>query len=106
MHNAQRNRHKAQLNRHKAQKNRPLSQGQRNANKAISKTRYIVEQCFGAMKRLFGMVRASKLGTEEVNAQFTLRRCASTYSRRSTKLVGLTSLWEQSVRGDGSGEKR
>jgi transposase, IS5 family len=47
---------------HKAQRNRPLSQRQRNANKAISKTRYTVEQCFGTMKRLFGMARASYLG--------------------------------------------
>jgi transposase, IS5 family len=58
---------------HKAQKNKPLSPRQKNANKRISKTRYMVEQCFGTMKRLFGMSRASYLGTTKVNAQFTLK---------------------------------
>lgn len=58
---------------HKVQRNKPLSTRQKNANKRISKTRYIVEQCFGTMKRLFGMSRASYLGTAKVNAQFTLK---------------------------------
>ena len=58
---------------HKAQRNKPLSPRQKSANKRISKTRYIVEQCFGTMKRLFGMGRASYTGTKKVNAQFTLK---------------------------------
>ena len=58
---------------HKAQRNKPLSPRQKSANKRISKTRYIVEQCFGTMKRLFGMSRASYTGTKKVNAQFTLK---------------------------------
>jgi transposase, IS5 family len=72
---------------HKAQRNRPLSQRQRNANKAISKTRYTVEQCFGTMKRLFGMARASYLGAEKLNASSHSKRCASTCSKRPTKVV-------------------
>ena len=61
---------------HKVQRNKPLSSRQKSANKRISKTRYIVEQCFGTMKRLFGMSRASRAsygGTKKVNAQFTLK---------------------------------
>jgi transposase, IS5 family len=71
---------------HKAQRNRPLSQRQRNANKAISKTRYIVEQCFGTMKRLFGMARASYLGTEKVNAQFTLKAMCFNLLKAANKI--------------------
>lgn len=71
---------------HKAKRNKPLTQRQRNANKAISKTRYIVEQCFGTMKRLFGMARASYLGTEKVNAQFTLKAMCLNLLKAANKI--------------------
>ena len=45
------------------------SAGQKLANQLISKKRYIVEQCFGTIKRLFRMGRASYFGTVKVNAQ-------------------------------------
>ena len=53
---------------HRAVKNKPLSERQKNANRRISKIRYIVEQCFGTLKRLFKMGRASYMGTVKVNA--------------------------------------
>lgn len=71
---------------HKAQRNKPLTQRQRNANKAISKTRYIVEQCFGTMKRIFGMTRASYLGTEKVNAQFTIKAMCFNLLKAANKI--------------------
>jgi transposase, IS5 family len=71
---------------HEAQRNRLLSQRQRNANKAISKTRYIVEQCFGTMRRLFGRARASYLGTEKVNAQFTLKAMCFNLIKAANKI--------------------
>ncbi|SCX22687.1 hypothetical protein SAMN05216379_11922 [Nitrosomonas eutropha] len=40
---------------HWAYKNKPLSARQKLVNKLISKKRYIVKQCFGTAKRLFGM---------------------------------------------------
>jgi transposase, IS5 family len=77
---------------HKAQRNKALTQRQRNANKAISKTRYIVEQCFGTMKRLFGMSRASYLGTEKVNAQFTIKAMCLNLLKAANKICLLPAL--------------
>lgn len=71
---------------HKAQRNKPLSQRRRNANKAISKTRYIVEQCFGTIKRIFCMGRASYLGTNRVNAQFTLKAMCLNLLKAANKI--------------------
>lgn len=71
---------------HKAQRNKPLSQRQKSANKLISKTRYIVEQCFGTMKRLFGMARASYLSTEKVNAQFTIKAMCFNLLKAANKI--------------------
>jgi IS5 family transposase len=71
---------------HKAKRNKPLTQRQRNANKAISKTRYIVEQCFGTMKRIFGMTRASYMGTEKVNAQFTIKAMCFNLLKAANKI--------------------
>lgn len=71
---------------HKAQRNKPLTQRQRNANKAISKTRYIVEQCFGTMKRILGMTRASYMGTEKVNAQFTIKAMCFNLLKAANKI--------------------
>jgi transposase, IS5 family len=71
---------------HKAQRNKPLSARQKNANKAISKTRYIVEQRFGTIKRIFGMGRASYLGTNRVNAQFTLKAMCLNLLKAANKI--------------------
>ena len=58
---------------HKAQVNRPLSEREKLINKLISKTRYVVEQAFGTLKRIFGFTRASYKTTEKVQGQFTLK---------------------------------
>ena len=71
---------------HKAQRNKPLSARQKSANKRISKTRYIVEFCFGTMKRLFGMSRASYIGTKKVNAQFTLKAICLNLLKAANKI--------------------
>lgn len=71
---------------HKADKNKPLNQRKKNLNKAISKTRYIVERCFGTMKRLFGMSRASYMGTVKVNAQFTMKAMCMNLLKAANKL--------------------
>ena len=53
---------------------------QKLANKLISKKRYIVEQCFGTAKQLFGMGRASYFGTVKVTAQVMLKKAATKFS--------------------------
>jgi hypothetical protein len=40
---------------HKAVRGRPLRQSEKRFNKLISKHRFCIEQCFGTMKRLFGL---------------------------------------------------
>ena len=58
---------------HRAAKHKPLTVRQKIANKLISKVRYRVEQCFGTLKRVFRMARASYRGLERVNAQVLLK---------------------------------
>lgn len=69
---------------HKVARNRPLTDRQRRANKLISKKLHIVEQCFGTMKRLFGMARARYLGTEKVNAQMPLKELSMNLLKAAT----------------------
>ena len=53
----------------KAARGKPLTYWAKLRNKLISKKRYIVEQCFGTLKRLYGMSRASYFGLEKVTGQ-------------------------------------
>ena len=54
---------------HRAHRQRPLTQRQKRANQLISKVRFVVERCFGTLKRQFGMHRAHDYGVEKVNGQ-------------------------------------
>lgn len=72
---------------HKAQRNKPLTERQQRANKLISKKRYIVEQCFGTAKRLFGMARASYFGTLKVNAQVILKGMCINLLKAANKIL-------------------
>ena len=58
---------------------------QKLANKLISKKRYIVEQCFGTAKQLFGMGRASYFGTVKVTAQVVLKSICMNLKKAATK---------------------
>ena len=58
---------------HKAYKNKPLTRWQRLFNKIVSKTRYIIEQCFGTIKRRFKFERASYIGLKKVSGQLTFK---------------------------------
>jgi transposase, IS5 family len=58
---------------HKAQKNKPLTERQKLVNKLISHKRFIVEQCFGTLKRIFSFTRASYMAIAKVNAQLRLK---------------------------------
>jgi len=71
---------------HRAYKNKPLSTRQKLANKLISKKRYIVEQCFGTAKRLFGMARASYFSTVKVNAQVMLKSICMNLKKAANKI--------------------
>lgn len=71
---------------HRAYKNKPLSARQKLANQLISKKRYIVEQCFGTIKRLFRMGRASYFGTVKVNAQVMLKSICMNLKKAANKI--------------------
>ena len=60
---------------HKAQRNKPPSSRQKSANKRISKTRYIIEQCFG---------------TKKVNAQLTLKAICLNLLKAANKICPRT----------------
>ncbi len=56
----------------KATRNRPLRQSGKRFNRQISKRRFRVEQCFGTMKRLFGLHRARCSGVAKTHAQMVM----------------------------------
>lgn len=58
---------------YKAAKNKPLTQRQTLFNKLVSKTRYVVEQSFGILKRIFSFTRASYCTNIKVEAQMRLK---------------------------------
>lgn len=58
---------------YKATKSNGLTEKQSLFNKLVSKVRWRIEQCFGTMKRMFGMERASYFTTEKVDGQFKMK---------------------------------
>lgn len=84
---------------HRAYKNKPLSARQKLANKLISKKRYIVEQCFGTAKRLFGMRRASYFSTVKVNAQ-VIMKCIGMNLKKAANKIFIDPLFRGVVRPD------
>lgn len=57
----------------RAARGKPLSKREKIRNKVISKTRFIVEQAFGTLKRRFDAGRASYIGLKKVAAQLRLK---------------------------------
>ena len=72
---------------HKAARNRPLTKRQKLINKLISKKRYIIEQGFGTLKRLFRFSRASYMTRLKVEAQFWLKAICFNLLKASNKAV-------------------
>ena len=82
---------------HKAVRGRPLRQSQKRFNKLISKQRFRVEQCFGTMKRLFGLHRARYFGVAKTHAQMVM--AAISQDPESARLVlNQTLRWPQPQR--------
>ncbi len=55
---------------YKAARGKSLTRWQKSKNRLISKKRFIVEQCFGTLKRRFNFRRASYMSLKKVKAQF------------------------------------
>ena len=58
---------------HKGSRNQALTELQRAENQLIKKHRYVIEPCFGTLKRRFDFRRASYFSQEKVNAQSLLK---------------------------------
>lgn len=61
---------------YKATSKAPLTKLQKAFNKIVSKTRFIVEQAFGTLKRKFKFVRATYFGLKKVQAQLVVKAIA------------------------------
>lgn len=73
----------------KASRGHVLSKRKKQRNKAISKLRYIVERCFGTLKRSFNFNRASYAGRQKVEAQFIFKAiCFNLLKAGNMVLIG------------------
>ena len=70
---------------HKAIRCRPLHQSEKRFNKLIPKQRFGVEQCFGSMKRLFGLYRVRYFGVTKTHAQMVMAPSRRPCSRPQTR---------------------
>lgn len=66
---------------HKGYRNKPLTKWQKRYNKAISKTRWVVERTFGSMVRWFGAGKTRLKGIDKVHAQHVLEAIAHNLKR-------------------------
>jgi IS5 family transposase len=66
---------------HKAYRNRPLTDWQIKYNKAISKTRWVVERTFGSLKRWFGSGVTRLKGKDKVHSIHVLEAIAHNLKR-------------------------
>ena len=71
----------------KAARNRPLRPSEKRFNKLISKHRFRVEQCFGTMKRLFGLHRARYFGVAKTHAQLALAAIGQNLLKAANKIT-------------------
>ena len=71
----------------KAARNRPLRASEKRFNKLISKRRFRVEQCFGTMKRLFGLHRARYFGVGKIHAQLAMAAIGQNLLKAANKIT-------------------
>jgi IS5 family transposase len=70
----------------KAVRGRPLRASEKRFNKLISKRRFRVEQCFGTMKRLFGLHRARYFGVDKTHAQLAMAAIGQNLLKAANKI--------------------
>lgn len=71
----------------KAARNRPLRASEKRFNELISKRRFRVEQCFGTMKRLFGLHRARYFGVAKTHAHLALAAVEQNLLKAANKIT-------------------
>jgi len=70
----------------KAARGRPLRASEKRFNRLISKRRFRVEQCFGTMKRLFGLHRARYFGQAKTHAQLAMAAIGQNLLKAANKI--------------------
>lgn len=70
----------------KAARGRPLRASEKRFNTLISKRRFRVEQCFGTMKRLFGLHRARYFGQAKTHAQLAMAAISQNLLKAANKI--------------------
>jgi IS5 family transposase len=75
---------------YKAQRGKPLTPRQKSFNKAIAKSRYIVEQAFGTLKRKFSPGRSPYLGTEKTDGWANLKAVCFNLLKAVNKILDIT----------------
>ena len=70
----------------KAARGRPLRASEKRFNKLISKQRFRIEQCFGTMKRLFGLARARYFGQAKTHAQLAMAAIGQNLLKAANKI--------------------
>ena len=71
----------------KAARGRPLRASERCFNRLISKRRFRVEQCFGTIKRLFGLHRARYFGQAKTHAQLAMAAIGQNLLKAANKMT-------------------
>lgn len=71
----------------KAARGRPLRASEKRFNRLISKQRFRVEQCFGTMKRLFGLHRARYFGRAKTHAQLAMAAIGQNLLKAANKIT-------------------
>ncbi len=71
----------------KAARGRPLRASEKRFNKLVAKCRFRVEQCFGTMKRLFGLARARYFGVAKTHAQMAMAAISQNLLKAANKIT-------------------
>ena len=71
----------------KAARNRSLRASEKRFNRMISKRRFRGEQCFGTMKRLFGLHRARYFGLAKTHAQLAMAAIGQNLLKAANKIT-------------------
>ena len=65
---------------------RPLRASEKRFNRLIAKRRFRLEQCFGTMKRLFGLARARYSGVARTHARLAMAAIAQNLLKAAIKI--------------------
>ena len=71
----------------KAARGRPLPASEKRFNRLISKRRFWIEQCFGTIKRLFGLNRARYFGVDKTHAQLAMAAIGQNLLKAANKII-------------------